>query len=114
MSEPGAAPVRAEETEPAEPRSRLFRKYALLFSALVSAALIASGLVETYFSYHETRAALLRIQREKAEAAAAVIERYVREVEAQIGWTMHAAFLPHTEALAQRRTDYHRLLRQAR
>ena len=104
----------SQEVEiPARPRSRLFRKYALLFGALVSAVLIASGLVETYFSYQETRSALLQIQREKARAAAAVIERFVKEVEAQLGWTMHAAFAPRAEALAQRRIDFFRLLRQA-
>ena len=101
------------EKEPIGRRSRLFRKYALLFSLLVSSVLIASGLVETYFSYQETRTALLRIQGEKAKAAAAVIEQFVKEVEARLGWTMHAAFMPRAESLAQRRIDYFRLLRQA-
>lgn len=94
-------------------RSRLFRKYALLFSMLVSSALIASGLVETYFSYQETRAALLRIQEERAKAAASVIAQFVNEIEGQLGWTMHATFLPTDEGLAQLRIDYLRLLRQA-
>lgn len=113
MSGGGAAADGPAGTGRAAPRARLFRKYAVLFGALVSAVLIASGLVETYFSYQESRSALLRIQREKAVAAAAVIERFVKEVEAQIGWTMHAAFAPRAEALAQRRIDYFRLLRQA-
>lgn len=96
-----------------KPRTSLFRKYALLFAVLVSAVLIANGLVEIYFSYQENKTALLSIQREKAETAAAVIERFVKEVEAQVGWTMHAGFLSQSEALAQRRIDYFRLLRQA-
>jgi len=113
MSARDPEPDRTEVESPARPRSRLFRKYALLFGALVSAVLIASAGVETYFSYQETRSALLRIQHEKARAAAAVIERFVKDVEAQLGWTMHAAFAPRAEALAQRRIDFFRLLRQA-
>jgi hypothetical protein len=32
-------------------RGRLFRKYALVFVALLSATLLAGGLVQGYFSY---------------------------------------------------------------
>lgn len=96
-----------------KPRSRLVRKYALLISALVSGLLIASGAVEIYFSYQESKSALLHIQKEKAVGSAAVIERFVREVETQIGWTMHADFLTPQAALKQRRLDFHRLFRQA-
>ena len=46
------------------------KKFAVLFVALVTGALVASGLVEIYFSFQESKTALLRIQREKAEAAA--------------------------------------------
>ncbi len=113
MSEAGTAANPPEGGGSAKPRSRLFQKYALMFSALVSAVLIASGLVEVYFSYQETKSALLHIQREKADAAAAVIEQFVKEVEAQVGWTLHATFVPHAEALEQRQIDYFRLLRQA-
>ena len=41
------------------PRGRLFWKYVVLFAGLVSAALLASGLVELYFSYRENLAALV-------------------------------------------------------
>ncbi len=40
------------------PRGHLFRKY-LLFVSLVSGALLASGLLEIYFSYQENKTALL-------------------------------------------------------
>ncbi len=113
MSEADTGAEPPEGDGSATPRSRLFQKYALMFSALVSTVLIASGLVEVYFSYQETKSALLHIQRAKAEAAAAVIEQFVKEVEAQIGWTLHATFVPHAEALEQRQIDYFRLLRQA-
>ena len=97
----------------AKPRSRLFRKYALLISALVSGMLMVSGLVELYFSYQETSTALLRIQRERAAFAASLIDRFINEIQAQIGWTMHDSFLPPKAALEQRQIDFLRLLRQA-
>ncbi len=80
---------------------------------LVSGALLASGLIEIYFSYQENKAALVSIQREKAAAAASRIEQFIREIENQIGWTTHASFAPQGGVLDQRRFDYLRLLRQA-
>jgi len=47
-----------------KPRSHLFRKYAVLFVALVSGALLVSGLLELYFSYRENEAALVLLQRD--------------------------------------------------
>ena len=42
-----------------EHRGRLFRKYVVLFVALVSGALFASGALEIYFSYQENKVALV-------------------------------------------------------
>ncbi|MGH7406630.1 MAG: GAF domain-containing protein, partial [Candidatus Methylomirabilales bacterium] len=95
-----------------EPRGNLFRKYVVLFVALVSGALLASGLIEIYFSYQENKTALVRIQREKAEAAASKIEQFVREIEHQIGWTAGSPWGARATAADQRRLDYLRLLRQ--
>ena len=67
--------------------SRLFRKYAVYFVALVGATLIASGASSLFFAYQQNRAALFDLQREKAAGAASRIEGYVREIEHQIGWT---------------------------
>ncbi len=94
------------------PRGHLFWKYVVLFVILVSGALVTSGLVEIYFSYQENKTALVRIQREKAEAAASKIEQFIKEIESQIGWTTHSSFVPRAAALDQRRFDYLRLLRQ--
>jgi adenylate cyclase len=113
MKDSDAANDQDVESIPAKARWGLFRKYALLISTLVAGVLIVSGGIEIYFSYQENKTALLRIQREKAVAAATVIDRFVKEVEAQIGWTMHAAFLTGDEAFQQRRFDFLRLLRQA-
>ena len=94
------------------PRGRLFRKYVVVFVALVSGALLASGLLEIYFSYQENKAALAALQREKAAAAAARIEGFVKEIERQIGWTTQPPLVAPAAALEQRRVDYLRLLRQ--
>ena len=93
----GNAEQEPAETQPAEqlptkPRGSLFRKYTLLIAALVSGVLTAGGLIEIYFSYLETKSALFQIQHGKA-AAMAVIDQFVKEVESQMGWTMHVAFL---------------------
>ena len=90
--------------------SRLFRKYVALFVAVVCVALLTNGLFEIWFSYQENKQALTRIQREQAEAAAAKIGQFVKDIEGQIGWTTQ---LPWTaSALEQRRFDALRLLRQ--
>jgi signal transduction histidine kinase len=91
-------------------RSGLFRKYVVLFVVVVCLALMANGLSDVWFSYQDHKASLIRFQREQAEAAADKIGQFVKEVEAQLGWTVQ---LPWTEnALDQRRTDAMRLLRQ--
>jgi signal transduction histidine kinase len=93
-------------------RGSLFRKYAVLFVALVSGALVASGTLEIYFSYQESKEALVALQREKALGAAARIEQFVKEVERQIGWTTQPSIVAPAAAMEQRRADYFRLLRQ--
>ena len=55
-------------------RSRLFTKYVALFVAVVAAALLSNGIFEVFFYYREHKAALIRIQHEQAEAAAAKID----------------------------------------
>jgi signal transduction histidine kinase len=94
------------------PRGRLFRKYIVLFAAVVSGVLLVSGALEIYFSYEEAKVALTAVQREKALAAAARIEQFVREIERQLGWTTHPLLTAGAAALEQRRIDYFRLLRQ--
>jgi signal transduction histidine kinase len=92
------------------PRGRLLRKYALLFIALVGVALIVNSGLDFWFSYQENKEALLRIQQEKADAAAGRIAEFVDEIERQIGWTTHARWA--AGPLDQRKFDYVRLLRQ--
>src|SRR5262249_41904083 len=89
----------------------LFLKYASLLVALVGGSLFINACIDMYYSYRETREALIVVQREKAYGAAAVIEQFVKEIEGQVGWA--TGFLPSGSGLEQRRFDFLRLLRQA-
>ena len=92
-------------------RGRLFRKYLLLILTLVIGALLASGGISLYFTYQETQSALANLQHEKAIAAAARIEQYVRTIEQQLKF----AALPQLDAadVELRRIEFLKLLRQA-
>jgi signal transduction histidine kinase/DNA-binding response OmpR family regulator len=111
-----AAPGPVGASEGALPKRKqqghLFRKYVVIFVALVTGALLASGLIEIYFSFQENKQALVHLQREKAASAAATIEQFIREIERQIGWTIQPPWAAGTATLDQRRNDYLRLLRQ--
>ena len=93
-------------------RRRLFYKYVVPIIAIVVVALSASGGISIYFSYQETRNALIALQREKAIAAAARIENFVREIEHQIGWTALPQIAEGANPLELRRFDYVKLGRQ--
>src|SRR3954468_770634 len=88
----------------------LFRKYVALFLAVVCVLLLSNGLFEIWFSSQEHRAALIRIQREQAEAAAAKIGQFIKEIESQVGWTTQLPWSAGT--IDQRRFGGLRLLRQ--
>ena len=65
----------------AQPRGRLFRKYVLLIVGLVSLVLLINSALDFRFGYEENKAALFRIQQEKAGSAARRIEQFVDEIE---------------------------------
>ena len=91
-------------------RSRLFTKYVALFVAVVGIALLSNGIFEVFFYYREHKAALIRIQHEQAEAAAAKIGQFVKEIESQLGWTTQLPWSPGS--LENRLFDALRLLKQ--
>jgi signal transduction histidine kinase len=90
-------------------RGRLFRKYVGLFLAVVCIALLTNGLSELWFSFEEHKVSLIRIQREQAEAAAAKISQFIKEIESQVGWTTQLPWSAGT--IDQRRFDGLRVLR---
>jgi signal transduction histidine kinase len=108
-----AAADQAEASDAAVPRkirSRLFLKYAGLFVAVVCVALVTNGLFEIWVSYREHKEALIQIQHEQAESAAAKIGQFIKEIESQVGWTTQLLWSAGT--IEQRRFDALRLLRQ--
>jgi signal transduction histidine kinase len=110
-----ASPVAAGAAPAAAPsgtriRSRLFTKYVALFVAVVGVALLSNGIFEVFFYYREHKAALIRIQHEQAEAAAAKIGQFIKEIENQVGWTTQLPW--STASLDPRRFDALRLLKQ--
>ena len=107
LNSPAVAP---EKPVTAWVRGRLFRKYVGLFLAVVCIALLTNGLSEIVFSFQEHKASLIRIQREQAEAAAAKISQFIKEIESQVGWTTQLPWSAGT--IDQRRFDGLRLLRQ--
>lgn len=62
-------------------RGRLVRHYFILSVVLIGGGLIASGLIEIYFRYHESREQIALLHQEVAAGAAFKIERFVREIE---------------------------------
>ncbi len=111
----GGAPAVAQPAEAAAPapkgfhRSRLFLKYFVLIIALVCGALLISSAIGLYFAYKENTDALASLQREKAVAAAARIEQFVRQIEQQVAF---AALLQLGSGGAeQRRLEFLKLLR---
>ena len=61
----------------------LFRKYVALFLAVVCVALLSNGLLEIWFSYHEHRSSLIRIQREQAVGAAKEIGQFIEGIKSR-------------------------------
>ena len=72
-------------------QGRLFRKYVVVLLLLVGGVLMASSLVELYFSYRETQQAIVRVERANAAAAASRIEQFLKEVEEQVRETTRTA-----------------------
>jgi signal transduction histidine kinase/HAMP domain-containing protein len=93
-------------------RSGLFLKYAIPLVLLSTGVLLVSSLVDGWFSYRENKAALARLQREKAAAAALRIEQFVRDLEHQLAWIAQTPWGARGIPIDQRRLDSLRLLRQ--
>jgi signal transduction histidine kinase len=90
---------------------RLFRKYVAVLILLVGGMLLLSSIVNLYFSYRETKAALIRLQRQQALAAASRIEQFVKGIERQVRAAMEVPFTDPAMAREQREIDFLRLLR---
>ena len=88
----------------------ILKKYAAVLILLVGGVLLLSSLVNLYFSYQETKKALVRLEREQALAAATRIEQFVTGIERQVRATMEVPFTDAVVARDQREIDFLRLL----
>jgi signal transduction histidine kinase/CheY-like chemotaxis protein len=102
--------TRSFESWPLIVRGSLFRKYVILFSAVVCVALLSSGGMEIWFSYGERKAALIQVQREQARAAAEKINQFIKAIEAQIAWVTQLSW--GDADIEERRFDGLRLIRE--
>lgn len=89
----------------------LAQRLTLAFLGLVAAVLLVNGSISMWFAYQEATAAAVRVEQEKADAAADRVAQFVAELEQQIGWTTRADW--SRVSMEQRRYDFIRLLRQA-
>jgi signal transduction histidine kinase/CheY-like chemotaxis protein len=90
-------------------RSRLFLKYVTLFILPVWGGLFAGGAMDIWIAYQDQTASLIRIQHEQADAAAGKIGQFIRDIQAQLGWTTQLPWLDYS--LEEQRFDSLRLLR---
>ncbi len=90
-------------------RATLFKKYALIFGAVVGSLLLLSGVVSISYSYQHNRQALIELQHEKAQAAATRIGQRLVELEQKMGTTAEPG--TGTRPLDQRRTEVQLLRR---
>ncbi len=92
-------------------RSTLFKKYALIFGAVVGSLLLLSGVVGISYSYQHNRQTLTELQHEKAQASAAQIGQRLVELEQKLGTTAEPKAGVHP--LEQRQAEV-QLLRSTR
>src|SRR5262245_20360344 len=64
-----------------ERRGRLVRHYFLISVLMIAGGLIASGVLEIYFRYQESREQLALLQQEAANVAALQIEQFIHDIE---------------------------------
>lgn len=114
---------RAEDTRPAqdttnanhsrptwrERNGQLFRKYLMICASLVSATLLLSGVVQVYSAIRDNQSAAIRLQREKAVAAADSIEQFIGEIELLLNWVSGPRSSAGESELRERREEYQRV-----
>ena len=91
-------------------RLSLAQKLALAFIGLVALVLLINGALGMWLTYDQAKRAAVRVQQEKAQAAAERVEQFIAEIESQLGWTTRAEWARVEPE--QRRYDFIRLLRQ--
>jgi serine phosphatase RsbU (regulator of sigma subunit) len=89
------------------------RKYAFIFAALVTGAVLSSSALEMIGAYDDHRVALAHTQQAETRGAAAQIEQFFRTLEADLASASPAFWGAGGGTLEQRAGEYTRLLREA-
>ena len=92
-------------------RRSLATRYAALVAGLLSVALLASGTYEAWIAHRDRQAALVALQREKAEGAATAVSRFTDDVLRNLEWVRVAAPYGVGVMPEERRLDFLKLLR---
>ena len=87
----------------------LAQKFAIAFLGLVAAVLLINGAINMTLTYRDARVQAVKVQQEKANAAAERVVQFVTEIEQQLGWTTRAEWA--RISVEQRRYDFIRLMR---
>jgi signal transduction histidine kinase len=109
-SERVARPRRIGAGEGGVRERSLFRKYAAVFVIVVGSGIAASGAVHSYLSYRDNREALVRLQREKAMAAADSIRQFVQWLEDDVESVTMPGLPTDRQGLMRRRNEDRELL----
>ena len=86
-------------------------RYAALVVALLSVALIASGALQTWSSHRDRQAALEALQREKAQAAAVEVSRFIEDILRSLDWVTLSVASSASHDSERRRFEFLKLLR---
>lgn len=89
-------------------QGKLFRKYLLVLVLLVGGLLTVASAIELYFSYQESQQVLVKVEREKALAAAETVERFIQEIEHHLRSTTRAIADDPSVAAPRRRDAAYR------
>ena len=107
----GDASLRGEARPLRTTNKRLFGKYARIFIFLVGGALLTSGAVDLVFSYQDQSHALARAERQRAEAASVMIERFIQNIEQNLQGVAKNRQPDTSAGLAQRQLNYNAFLK---
>ncbi len=86
-------------------------RYAALVVALLAIALIASGAMQTWSAHRDRQAALEALQREKAQAAAAAVSRFIEDILRSLDWATLSVAPLTPDDIERRRFEFLKLLR---
>jgi serine phosphatase RsbU (regulator of sigma subunit) len=89
------------------------RKYAFIFAALVTGAVVSSSTLEMVGAYDDHRLALAHTQQAETRGAAAQIEQFFRTLEVDLASASPAFWGAGGGTLEQRAGEYTRLLRES-